>query len=93
MQGETSCPSCGFELAEGSVIAGRKQLERENVSLCRNCAEILFLSETSSGLIVRAAKASEFLRLRDESQMLLRVAYELVKRPRRYSRIPSRHLN
>ena len=90
--GETSCPKCGAELAEGRVIAGRKELGRENVSLCRDCGEVLILSETAIGLTLRAATASEYFGLPGEAQTLLRVAFELVKRPRRQSRLP-RHLN
>jgi hypothetical protein len=92
MVGETSCPSCGTELADGRSVAGRKDLCRVNVSLCRDCGEILIFSDLSSGLTLRAATASEYLGLPDEAQVRLRVAYELVKRPRRQSRLP-RHLN
>ncbi|MGH7838578.1 MAG: hypothetical protein ACREQC_12255 [Candidatus Binataceae bacterium] len=90
--GETNCPACGAELAEGRSVAGRKELGRENVSICRDCAEVLILSETKTGLALRAATASEYFGLPEEAQTLLRVAFELIKRPRRQSRLP-RHLN
>ncbi|HLW69415.1 MAG TPA: hypothetical protein VKS22_02215 [Candidatus Binataceae bacterium] len=85
--GETCCPKCGAELAEGRVVAGRKELGRENVSICRDCAEVLILSESATGLAIRAATVSEYFGLPEESQTLLRVAFELIKRPRRQSRM------
>jgi hypothetical protein len=90
--GETSCPKCGAELAEGHAIAGRKELERENVSICRDCGEVLILSDTALGLKLRTATVSEYFGLPEEAQTLLRVAFELIKRPRRQARAP-RHLN
>jgi hypothetical protein len=90
--GETCCPKCGAELAEGRVVAGRKELGRENVSICRDCAEVLIVSDSEAGLAMRAATVSEYFGLPEESQTLLRVAFELIKRPRRQARI-ARHLN
>ena len=90
--GETNCPSCGFDLADGRTIAGRRQLSQRDVSICRRCGEIVILCKTDQGIRVRHASASEYLSLREEAQTLLRVAFVLVKRSRRPARM-SRHLN
>ena len=90
--GETNCPSCGFDLAEGSTVAGRKEVGQRDVSICRGCGEIVILRKTDHGVVVRHASASEYLCLPEEAQTLLRVAFVLVKRARRPSRMP-RHLN
>jgi ssDNA-binding Zn-finger/Zn-ribbon topoisomerase 1 len=90
--GDTTCPSCGTELADGQTVAGRKELGRQNVSICRGCGEIVILGKTEHGLMLRPATASEYLSLPEEAQTLLRVAFVLVKRPRRSTRT-SRHLN
>jgi hypothetical protein len=92
--GETNCPYCGVELADGGTIAGRKHPGRDDISICRECAEIVILGDTGKGVSLRPATASEYLELPEEAQTLLRVAFELVKgrRRRRPTRQP-RHLN
>jgi len=87
---ETTCPSCGTELADGKTIAGRREIDSPTVSICRSCAEIILV--TGRGLVLRAISAREFLGLNDEAQTTLRVAFELVRR-RRTSAPPTRHLN
>ena len=88
----TTCPSCGTELAEGRTIAGRKDLASQTVSICRTCAEIVIVMKVRDELILRAATASDYLTLPERAQTLLRVAFELVRRPRRQTRM-ARHLN
>ena len=90
--GETNCPSCGFDLADGRTVAGRKDVGPRDVSICRGCAEIVILRKTDRGVVVRRATASEYLALPEEAQTLLRVAFVLVKRARRPSRLP-RHIH
>jgi hypothetical protein len=89
---DTTCPSCGTELADGQTIAGRKDLGSRTVSICRTCAEIIIVMKIRGELILRPATASEYLSLNEEAQILLRVARELVRRPRRQARM-ARHLN
>jgi hypothetical protein len=43
-------------------------------------------------LVLRLATAKDYLSLNEEAQIFLRVAYELVRRPRRQARM-ARHLN
>ena len=90
--GETNCPSCGADLADGNTVAGRKRIGKRDVSICRACGEIVILCKSESGVMVRHASASEYLSLPEESQTLLRVAFVLVKRALRPPRLP-RHLN
>lgn len=80
--GEISCPSCGVQLTEGRKIAGQKHPGHHNVSICKECAEILVLSESERGIAVRPTTASEYLALPARSQNLLRVAFELVQQRR-----------
>lgn len=81
--GDTNCPSCGLELAEGSTIAGRRELTGVDVSICWQCGEILVVLKTVHGVSLRLATAGEFLGLPEDSQTLLRVAFELVKQQAR----------
>ncbi len=74
------CPTCGIQLAEGHRIAGRKRPGHHDVSICRGCAEILVLSESECGIVLRASTASEYLGLPEDAQDLLRVAFKLVHR-------------
>ena len=90
--GETNCPSCGTDLADGDTVAGRKNPGKRDVSICRGCGEIVILSKADRGVTVRHASASEYLSLPEESQTLLRVAYLLVRRSPHQPRVP-RHLN
>jgi len=92
---DTTCPSCGTELADGRTIAGRKDLGRQTVSICRACAEIVIVLKVQDDLALRAATAADYLSLPERAQTLLRVAFELVRSPRRQARMPRhpRHLN
>ena len=81
--GETRCPNCGVELAEGHKIAGRRRTGCDDVSICKSCAEIVVLTDSDRGLTLRATTASEYLALPQEAQALLRVAFELVQRQHR----------
>lgn len=81
--GETNCPTCGLELADGRGIAGRKRPGHNNVSICRGCGEVLVLTESAGRLALRPTTASEYLGLPEESQALLRVAFKLVQRQQR----------
>jgi hypothetical protein len=90
--GETNCPSCGTDLTDGATVAGHRHLSSRDVSICRGCGEIVILSKADREVTVRHASASEYLSLPEDSQTLLRVAFTLVKRARRQSRVP-RHLN
>jgi hypothetical protein len=90
---DTTCPSCGIELADGLKIAGRKDPSSKTVSICRACAEIVILLKVQGELVLRAATASEYLTLPERTQTLLGVAFELVrKKPHRQARMPG-HLN
>ncbi|MGO9263851.1 MAG: hypothetical protein ACLQBA_03025 [Candidatus Binataceae bacterium] len=89
---DTTCPSCGTELADGQTIAGRKDLGSRTVSICRTCAEIIIVMKIRDELVLRLATAKDYLSLNEEAQIFLRVAYELVRRPRRQARM-ARHLN
>ena len=89
---DTACPSCGTELADGQTIAGRKDLGSKTVSICRTCAEIIIVMKIRDELVLRPASASDYLSLNEEAQIFLRVAFELVRRPRRQARLAP-HLN
>jgi hypothetical protein len=71
------------ELSDGYKIAGRRRPGSQDVSICKKCAEIIVLTESDCGLVLRATTASEYLALPLESQALLRVAFELVHRQQR----------
>jgi hypothetical protein len=79
----TNCPTCGIQLAEGTKIAGRKHPGRHDVSICRGCAEIVMLTESDRGIVLRPTTAAEYLALPEQAQTLLRVAFALVQRNRR----------
>lgn len=86
--GETNCPTCGTQLANGFSIAGRKRPGHHDVSICRECGEVLVLTESAAGLALRPTTASEYLGLPEKAQELLRVAFKLVQRQQRISRPP-----
>ncbi len=90
--GDTNCPSCGTDLADGATVAGHRRLGKRDVSICRGCGEIVVLCKVERRVTVRHASAAEYLSLPEDSQTLLRVAFFLVKRTQRPSRMP-RHLN
>lgn len=89
---ETTCPSCGTELADGQTVAGKRTLHSKTVSLCKACAEILVLTKVGNDLVLRTISASEYLSLNEKAQLTLRVAFELVRKQRPQPRTP-RHLN
>ncbi len=91
--GETNCPSCGTDLADGATVAGHRRPGNRDVSICRGCGEIVILCTADREVTVRHASASEYLSLPEDSQTLLRVAFMLVKRDRRQSSRVPRHLN
>ncbi|MGH8013953.1 MAG: hypothetical protein ACREQ4_15805 [Candidatus Binataceae bacterium] len=72
------CPSCGTQLAEAGGIAGRKSPGANDVSICKQCGEIVVLAASDEGLTLRATTASEYLSLSEDAQSLLRVAHVLV---------------
>jgi ribosomal protein S27AE len=72
------CPSCGAQLAAGGSIAGRKTPGPNDVSICKECGEIVVLAASEEGLALRATTASEYLSLSEDAQSLLRVAHLLV---------------
>jgi hypothetical protein len=76
----TQCPNCGMQLADDHRIAGRRMPGRNDVSICRGCAEIIVLAETDTGLALRPTTASEYLSLSEEARDLLRVAHTLVSK-------------
>jgi hypothetical protein len=86
---ETACPSCATELADGATIAGRRELDSHLVSICRACAEIVIVNKVRDELVLRVASAAEYLSLPEKAQTLLRVAFELVRSPRRQTRTPT----
>jgi hypothetical protein len=86
--GETNCPTCGIQLADGLRVAGRKHPGHHDVSICRGCGEVLVLTESAAGLALRPTTASEYLGLPEEAQELLRVAFKLVQRQQRTTRPP-----
>jgi hypothetical protein len=77
-----------MQLADGIKIAGRRRPGHHDVSICRGCGEVLVLAESAAGLALRPATASEYLALPEESQGLLRVAFNLVRRQQRVVRTP-----
>jgi hypothetical protein len=86
--GGTNCPTCGMQLSDGGKIAGRRDPGVHDVSICRGCAEILVLTQSSEGLTLRPTSASEYLALPKDAQSLLRVAHLLVRRQQRLLRVP-----
>jgi hypothetical protein len=83
--GDTNCPECRADLADGHRVAGRRSPGHHDVTICRECGEIVVLTRSGAGLALRSSTASEYLSLPQEAQSLLRVAYELVQhraRPR-----------
>ncbi|MGH7934961.1 MAG: hypothetical protein ACREQN_17610 [Candidatus Binataceae bacterium] len=74
----SNCPSCGAQLAAGRGIAGRRSPGLNDVSICKECGEIIVLAAVDGGLALRATTASEYLSLSEEAQSLLRVAHLLV---------------
>lgn len=86
--GGTNCPTCGTQLSDGGKIAGRRDPGVQDVSICRGCAEILVLTQSTQGLTLRPTSASEYLGLPEDAQSLLRVAYLLVRRQQRLLRAP-----
>jgi hypothetical protein len=88
--GDTKCPYCGCELGDGETVAGRRNPGHNDLSICRNCGEILILERYGSELRLRPATASEYLDLSEKAQTVLRVAYELVRGRQRAQRLPRR---
>lgn len=78
MLGETNCPECRADLADGDRLAGRRKPGHHDVTICRECGEIVVLTRSGAGLALRSTTASEYLSLPEEAQSLLRVAFELV---------------
>ncbi|MGH7987329.1 MAG: hypothetical protein ACREQX_13705 [Candidatus Binataceae bacterium] len=78
------CPSCGTQLAEAGGIAGRKRPGLNDVSICKQCGEIIVLAASDDGLALRATTASEYLSLSEDAQSLLRVAHVLVNAQMRH---------
>jgi hypothetical protein len=90
---QTTCPSCGTELAEGGTIAGRRELDSETVSICKSCGEIIMVMKVLDQLALRTISAREYLSLNEEAQLTLSVAFELVRRQRRAPIRPLRQLH
>lgn len=75
---EAKCPTCGLDLNGESNVAGVRNPTATDVSICRECAEILVLSRDSDRLTIRPTTASEYLSLSEDKRMILQVAYEIV---------------
>ncbi|HZP45715.1 MAG TPA: hypothetical protein VFB15_08700 [Candidatus Binataceae bacterium] len=77
--GETNCPSCGLELADGETVAGKKQLSGLDVGICRGCGEIVVVYRRDMQVALRSATAGDYLSLPEDDQMVLRAAFEIVR--------------
>lgn len=77
--GETNCPSCGLNLADGDTVAGRKELSGLDVGICWGCAEIVVVYRRDRQVTLRSATAGDFLSLPENDQQLLRVAFTIVR--------------
>ena len=90
---QTTCPSCGTELAEGGTIAGRREIDSQTVSICKSCGDIIMVTRVLDQLALRTISAREYLCLDEEAQLTLSVAFELVRRQRRAPIRPLRQLH
>lgn len=80
--GETNCPSCGLDLADGQAIAGRKDLSGLDVGICWGCAEIVVVYKRDREITIKIATASDYLSLPEDDRQILQVAFEIVRERR-----------